>query len=235
MTMRIQIFCLSLLLISANTFYPAQQVRDFNALIGQSPYALTEIAEKLTDDIDLARFSEVNHQFHDIAQTIFKRRLTYLWGAKQPTKEVINARDGEIYFVFGAKDNNIISMGEHIIVWEWSGTKYKNIRQIPVVLVPLYATFSPASNVLASFTDQNGSINVWNVETKEEIGSFVLPPQIDCIGLALSPDGQMLAAGSSNGIINIWNIKKREISREITAYPERVVSLLFSKDGKSLF
>ncbi len=107
--------------------------------------------------------------------------------------------------------------------------------------------FSPReeSHLLAS-SDTHGTVTLWNVATGERIGS----PRDNTLAhagdsIAFSPDGRLLATGSSSatfnkGTITLWDITKpsdyivRRESREFAVYKPGVVSVSFALDGRAL-
>jgi WD40 repeat protein len=52
--------------------------------------------------------------------------------------------------------------------------------------------------------------------------------------VAISPDGEMIAAGYSNGVIKLWNSNGREVSTLKADENDSVSSISFSHDGKTL-
>ena len=113
-----------------------------------------------------------------------------------------------------------------------------------------WSAYSTAVNALA-FVERNGRpvlitatdagpLRQWDVAT----GSEVTPPLTgdpgDVRALATSPDGSLLAAGSTNGKIHVWNLggngppRSIELKAPAGETPAELVALTFSGDGKYL-
>jgi WD40 repeat protein len=52
--------------------------------------------------------------------------------------------------------------------------------------------------------------------------------------VAFSPNGQMLATGSSNSVIKLWDIVTGKCLNTLDGHTNRVVSLAFSPDSQIL-
>jgi WD40 repeat protein/energy-coupling factor transporter ATP-binding protein EcfA2 len=126
----------------------------------------------------------------------------------------------------------------------------------PVAIgLPLHATaptnsaaFSPDGSVLAVGTSDN-TIQLWNVRNlispipiaKPLVGyegnaSTGSSQQINSV--AFSPDGKILAGGSSNGLIRLWNLSRPDqpipIGSVLNSHDGGVQSIAFSPDGDTL-
>ena len=66
---------------------------------------------------------------------------------------------------------------------------------------------------------------------KDDDGDWGDPP-VDV--MALSPDGETLAAGLVFGIILVWNVGKEQLLHTLFAHREGVAAVTFSPDGMSL-
>jgi WD40 repeat protein len=52
--------------------------------------------------------------------------------------------------------------------------------------------------------------------------------------LAVSPDGQTLAAGNSVGEVGLWDLGNRRPLRQLTGHQDQITSVVFSPDGRTL-
>lgn len=110
--------------------------------------------------------------------------------------------------------------------------------------------FSPDERYVAS-ASWDASINLWDIETKELVYKFMhaqkfrftqtepfyqermVPNMINTI--AFSPDGSLLASGSSDGIIRVWDLISGELTEHIDIHDSVSVSeILFNNTGTKL-
>ena len=96
------------------------------------------------------------------------------------------------------------------------------------------ATFSPDTKSVV-FGDEEGRIQVWNVDTGEQDGGplEVHTSSIRC--LSFSGDGKYLASGSRDGKIIIWGMDERGLGASpLRQHTEEVTAVSFSPSGTKL-
>jgi WD40 repeat protein len=104
--------------------------------------------------------------------------------------------------------------------------------------------FSPDGKSLASGS-RDGSVRVWDVATGRQREGFKFQaPFVQgsttirewMTGVAYSPDGKQLAAGSTDGIVRILDPDTGEERRQLTGHTGWIVirGIVFSSDGKTL-
>jgi WD40 repeat protein len=99
--------------------------------------------------------------------------------------------------------------------------------------------FSPDARVLvASSADTAGTIRVWAVG--QDKGEAALSLQRGMAhghyiwGMALSPDGELLATGAQDTTIKVWSTKTGQLLNVLRGHTATVNALAFAPDGKRL-
>jgi RNA polymerase sigma factor (sigma-70 family) len=80
---------------------------------------------------------------------------------------------------------------------------------------------------------QKRSLWVWDVAARKE-RSFTVPVVARVFSLAWSPDGRVLALGTSDGEIVLVELASGQVRRRLAGHHSYVRSLCFSPDGKTL-
>jgi WD40 repeat protein len=76
-------------------------------------------------------------------------------------------------------------------------------------------------------------IRLWDAATGAPLGTLKTPEGGAC-GLAVSPDGKLLAAGNYDHSVSLWDLDNRREQRRLVGHPGRVWYLFFTPDGKTL-
>src|SRR5262249_38303958 len=92
--------------------------------------------------------------------------------------------------------------------------------------------FSPDGQHVAS-TCVDGIVRIWDVQTRNLIGTPPLTPSCPSHGLAFSPDGMQLALGSNDQVVRVWDTGTWKLLHEYHD-PGGVRSVAFSPDGQRL-
>ncbi len=93
--------------------------------------------------------------------------------------------------------------------------------------------FSPDGKVLALPGGWNEPIRLWSIDSAEELQ--VLRGHRGFVrSIAFSPDGQLLAVGSTDGTVKLWNVDDGEASYVLEVFSGKVLNVKFSPEGKLL-
>ena len=96
------------------------------------------------------------------------------------------------------------------------------------------ALFSQDNHAVVS-RGGDGAINVWDIVTGKKLRSFAAGNTGGgAAGIALSPDGQKLAAGVANNAIKLWNMSDAAPLRTLVGHDAAVEAVAFSPDGAIL-
>jgi hypothetical protein len=77
------------------------------------------------------------------------------------------------------------------------------------------------------------TFHVWDVDTGED-RSFTTRQIARVFGVAISPDGRMMAWGDTAGTITLWDLAASQVRRRLRGHISYVEDLGFSPDGKTL-
>jgi WD40 repeat protein len=92
--------------------------------------------------------------------------------------------------------------------------------------------FSPDGKLLASWSELESDVRIWDVSTGNLRISLRFDEQHKHMHLAWSPDGRTLAVGVHN--IQLWEVAAGKLRREFSGHESDIRCLAFSPDGRLL-
>ncbi len=90
-------------------------------------------------------------------------------------------------------------------------------------------TFSSDGKTLVSFSNNDKTANVWDVETGELKKTFT-----GLTSITLSLDGKTLADSNKDNTIKLWDVETGELKNSLTGHSSNILFIAFSPDGKTL-
>ncbi len=94
------------------------------------------------------------------------------------------------------------------------------------------AAVSPNGRIFAAGSN-DGRVQLWNLETHQELATLNLPDEVDVYTVAFSPDGKTVAARTRVGkTIRLWDAENFEEKGVLVGHSDGGLSLAFSPDGK---
>jgi WD40 repeat protein len=141
-----------------------------------------------------------------------------IWDVKGSGSEIRPQEDGPLHVLALSPDGKLLAGGgsdTRVRVWETATGKFHTFLEGQKGKVAA-AAFSPDGTILASASDVDGMVWLWNMETREPV--LVIPEAADACTvetLAFRPQGRYLAVGGidwlatggSDGAICIWDIQ----------------------------
>ncbi len=137
---------------------------------------------------------------------------------KEWIRSMAYSQDGKL---FAAGDGN-----QTIHLWDAVTAEHKATFKTSYQAVEALA-FSPDSAMLACATHKE--IYLWNLETDESMPTF---GHEYITSLAFSPDGNILASGSSDTTIRLWNSKSGHLMDTLIGHTGPITSLAFRAQNK---
>ncbi|KAG2078342.1 WD40 repeat-like protein [Suillus decipiens] len=78
----------------------------------------------------------------------------------------------------------------------------------------------------------DGSLRVWDLKSREQIGERWRDGVSPVYTIALSPDGTKVASGSEDGAVRLWSIETGKVIAKWTGHTQSVCSVCWSQDGQ---
>jgi WD40 repeat protein len=95
------------------------------------------------------------------------------------------------------------------------------------------AQFSPDGKTLATATNRDPAVRIWDSATGRELGSLLGTTGM-ITALTFTPDGRSLVSGDCQGGLTIWDVKTRRSRQSWNSECGWIVSLAFVGNGRTL-
>ena len=131
----------------------------------------------------------------------------------------------------------LLGVDRHFVFTLWDAANGRDLGALPT---GNYADFNSAfafssdGRELAIGNTSDGTVQLWDVATRKQIGATIDTKAGGVSGLAFSPDGQTLAIGDADGTIRLWDVAANpQVIRGLDgSHP--VAEVAFDSDGKTL-
>jgi len=171
-----------------------------------------------------------------------KEGVVILWDVdtRQRKGGPLNTEKGEVTTLAFSPDGQTLAAGSVDSrdrtgrVWLWHVDTGES-RDQPLIEPELNRlVFSLDGKTLAT-TSSDGSVTLWDVDTRQRKGNLLPEPDFDVKSLALNRDGTTLAIGSGDGWVSLWEVASWRCTARINMQERIFVEeLAFSPDGKTL-
>jgi WD40 repeat protein len=149
-----------------------------------------------------------------------------------------------VFFSADGKRLTSVAKDKTVRLWDTSGGDCVGVLRLPVgpadesgIEAGITAGYAPKKNLLAVSSPGLKRNQFWvyviDLSTKKivQVCDGITRP---VWAVALSPDGERVAAGGMNGQLHVWDVKTGKVVSEAPGYTGLVRALAFSPDGKTL-
>ncbi len=126
---------------------------------------------------------------------------------------------------------------QEVLVWDLAGARLaRRIGEGQLAEAVAALAFHKDGKLLAvgdGSPHRSGSVKVFDSESGQLVAAFSEPKEV-VYGVAFSPDGNLLAAGSADAQVYVWNLAEKKLLGALKEHAGWVMHVAFSGDGKWL-
>lgn len=141
-------------------------------------------------------------------------------------------RRGAILAVAFSRDGNIIAAGGMDGVITLMHTAGKNLGKLTGHKSWVNSLAFHGDRLVSGSSD--GTVKLWDTKAKKLLRTFVLPDPREIRGVAISPDGKLVAAACRFGAVKVWNAETGKEVANLDAHEGEAWSVCFTPNGKTL-
>ena len=117
----------------------------------------------------------------------------------------------------------------------WNAHTGELLKEFGDIFDTLTVCFSPDGKTLASGGYRDNDTHLWNVHTGEHLYTLTGHESHEHVNsVVFSPDGNIIASGSSDGTIRLWSHHTGLLLKTLIGHTKPVTSVVYSPDGNTL-
>jgi WD40 repeat protein len=205
------------------------------------PVYVILIVISLTNALPHARGEQSRSSSPGVRSAVNKSntRLKLLHTLKGPG----NTADDQLQSIAFSPDGKTVACSFYngtLILWDvQTGLKR---RTLSVGMTVSSLAYSPDGKMLAVGTQEGQTVTIWQPSSGTVLRTINIPDEGSSGAIAFSPDGRTLATNSAigddsasgGGNIQLWDVRSGTLLRVLSGHRSRVLSVVFSTDGKKL-